>query len=352
MLAVVYTENDKLELRDMPQPECPSDGLLCRVESCAICGSDVKMYKAPDPRVKPPQIVGHEFCATVVEVGRTAKDRNCGFVVGDRVVMATTLSCMACEYCWSGQTNLCPNVIPISRAFPGAFASSIPVPWEGLRGGNTIRVPENLPDDGACLAEPLSCAVNAQQLARVGAGQTVVIVGGGPLGALNAELAKANGATKVYVTQRSKTRQELLTNLDIDGVIDASGTDPADEVKRVTNGRGADVVIVTAPNREAQESALAMAKKGGMVNLFSGLSRDDAMITINSRLVHYNEISITGGSDSTPRHVQIAVNLLASGRIQWEKIVTHRFPLSAFPEAMQVMLDRAGLKVVIKPQVG
>ena len=348
MLAVVYTDNDKLELQDMPEPTCAPDGLLARVESCAICGSDVKMFKAPDPRVTPPQIVGHEFCATVVEVGAKVADR--GFSVGDRVAMATTLSCMACEYCWSGRTNLCANVIPVSRAFPGAFAPMIPISFEGLRGGNTIKVPESLEDDGACLAEPLSCAVNAQQLAGVSAGQTVVIIGGGPLGALNAELAKANGATRIYVSQRSKTRQDLLAELDIDGVIDAGSNDPVEEVKRLTAGRGADVVIVTAPDAGAQESAIDMARKGGMVNLFSGLGRGASEITIDSRLVHYGEISITGGSDSTARHVQIAIDLLAADRIKWRSIVTHRLPLSKFMDGMQVMLDRSGLKVVIKPQ--
>lgn len=351
MLAVVYGNDHKLSLQDMPEPECAPDGLLVRVASCAICGSDVKMHRAPDPRVKPPQIVGHEFVGEVIEVGSKAKELR-GWSIGDRVVMATTLSCMACEFCWSGKTNLCPNVMPVSRAFPGAFAPLCPISWEGIRAGNTVRVPKGLQDDGACLAEPLSCAVNAQQLAGVRAGQTVVIVGGGPLGALNAELAKANGAARVIVSQRSKARQDLISALDVDAVIDAQRGDSVEQVKKLTSGRGADVVIVTAPDRTAQERALEMARKGGMVNLFAGMSRDEPMITINSRLVHYNEISITGGSDSTARHVEIAVNLLAAGRVNWDKIVTHRFPLSRFFDAMQVMLDRSGLKVVIKPQEG
>ncbi|HQE62852.1 MAG TPA: alcohol dehydrogenase catalytic domain-containing protein, partial [Candidatus Latescibacteria bacterium] len=348
MRAVVYGNDHKLSLQEMPVPSCPRNGLLAKVHACAICGSDVKMFKAPDPRVKPPQIVGHEFVGEIVEVGSDAK----GFAVGDRVVMATTLSCMACPACWAGKTNLCPNVMPVSRAFPGAFAPYIAIPWEGIRAGNTVKVPSSLEDDGACLAEPLSCAVNAQQLAGVRTGQTVVVVGGGPLGELNAELAKANGATRVIVSQRSATRQDLLRELDLDAVIDAASCDPVEEVKRLTNGRGADVVIVTAPDRTAQERALEMACKGGMVNFFAGMSKDDPMVTINSRLVHYNEISITGGSDSTARHVEIAVGLLAAGRVNWKKIVTHRFPLSRFFDGMQVMLDRAGLKVVIKPSGG
>ena len=350
MRAVVYGSDDKLSLQEMPNPTCAADGLLVRVESCAICGSDVKMYKAPDPRVKPPQIVGHEFVGEVVEVGPKAADYADGWSVGDRVVMATTLSCMACEFCWAGKTNLCPNVMPVSRAFPGAFAPYIAIPWEGIRAGNTVKVPPELEDDGASLAEPLSCAVNAQHLAGVGPGQTVAVVGGGPLGALNAELAKANGATRVIVTQRSQTRQKLIAELDVDRVIDAANQDPVDEVLKATDGRGADVVIVTAPDRAAQESGLKMARKGGMVNLFAGMSRDAPDVTINSRLVHYGEVSITGGSDSTARHVQIAVALLAAGCINWRKIVTHRFPLSRFFDGMQVMLDRSGLKVVIKPQ--
>ena len=252
MLAVVYASDDKLARADMPMPVCAPDGLLAKVHGCAICGSDVKMFKAPDPRVKPPQIIGHEFVGEIIEVGPKAV----GFSVGERVVMATTLSCMACEFCWSGRTNLCPNVTPVSRAFPGAFASHIPIPWEGIRAGNTVKVPDGLEDDAACLAEPLSCAVNAQQLAGVRAGQSVVIVGGGPLGALNAELARANGAARVYVSKRSKARQDLIRQLDVDEVIDAGEEDPVEEVRRLTAGKGADVVVVTAPDRTAQETAL------------------------------------------------------------------------------------------------
>ncbi len=352
MQAVVYGSDDKLSLQEMPDPTCAPDGLLVRVDGCAICGSDVKMFKAPDARVKPPQIVGHELVGEVIEAGPKAAAYGDGWSVGDRVTMATTLSCMACEACWAGKTNLCPNVMPISRAFPGAFAPYIGIPWEGIRAGNTVKVPPELEDEGASLAEPLSCAVNAQQLAGVGAGQTVVVVGGGPLGALNAELAKANGATRIIVSQRSGTRQKLIAELDVDEVIDAANDDPVERVKELTDGRGADVVMVTAPDTGAQESGLEMARKGGMVNLFAGMSAGAPMISINSRLVHYGEVSITGGSDSTARHVETAVKLLAADRVNWRKIVTHRFPLSKFFDGMQIMMDRSGLKVVIEPQEG
>jgi L-iditol 2-dehydrogenase len=345
MKAVVYGTDDKLSLQDMPEPTCAHDGLLTKILGCAICGSDVKLFKGPDPRVKAPQIVGHEFVGEIIEVGSDVK----GFTVGERVAMATTLSCMACEYCWEGRTNLCPNVIPISRAFPGAFAPYMAIPHEGIRAGNTVKVPDTLEDDGACLAEPLSCAVNAQIQAGVTAGQTVVVVGGGPLGALNAELARANGATRVYVVQRSKKRQELVSKLNVDEVIDAGTLDPVEEVLRLTDGKGADVVIVAAPDRQAQERALEMARKGGSVNFFAGMAKDNSTVSINSRLVHYSEIRISGGSDSTARHVQTAIGLLNAGLVAWDRIITHRFPLSRFDDAMQVMVDRQGLKVITKP---
>ena len=344
MKAVRYYGKEDLRVEDIAQPTAEKGGLLVKVEACAICGTDMKAYFSGNPRIKPPQTIGHEFVGQIVELGADTK----GFAVGERITMATSISCGKCSVCRSGHTNRCEELKPVSYDYPGAFAEYIAVPAAGVDGGNAVKVPASL-GEMAALAEPVSCAINAQILAGVKLGDTVVVVGCGPLGAIHTQIAKANGATKVIVTERSAKRLKLAEKLGVHEIIDASGKDPVDEVMRLTGGVGADVVMVTAPAAAAQVQALSMARKGGMINLFASLPKGASELTIDSRLIHYRELSISGASDSSPHHVQLAVNLLDKGLICPE-IITHRLPIEKFMDGLMLMKNEDGLKVLIKPE--
>jgi L-iditol 2-dehydrogenase len=333
-------------LEDVPEPRIERDNMIVRIECCAICGSDIKIYHSGHARIKPPQIIGHEFAATVTELGTEVK----GFRPGDRITMATSISCMECDWCRRGDTNLCDRLTPISSAYPGAYAEKMAVPGKGIKGGFTFKIPDNVPNEAAALAEPLSCVLNAQLVSGVRLGQTVVVVGAGPLGCLNVEAARALGATRVIVTQRSRARQELMKRLSVDAVIDASQANVAEEVRRLTNGKMADVVMVAAPTAEAQEDALQLARKNGVVNLFASLPKEAPFLKINSRLIHYSQISLMGAAESAPKHVDWALRLLSAGRINYKAIITHRFPLSKIMDGFRVMEEKKGLKVLIEPQ--
>lgn len=338
-----YAQKDiRVEEIDIPKPQ--SGGLLVKVEACAICGTDLKMYVKGDPRVPSPQTIGHEFVGEIVEVGKDVT----GFSAGERVTMATSISCGRCAVCRTGHTNRCENLTPVSRDFPGAFAEYIAIPTTGVAGGNVVKIPDTL-GAMAALAEPISCAVNAQILAGVKMGDTVVVVGCGPLGAIHTQVARANGATKIIVTQRSATRLKLAESLGVDHIIDAGHSDPVAEVMKLTDGIGADVVIVTAPSVSAQEQSLSMARKGGMINLFAGLPQGDSELRLDSRLIHYRELFLSGGSDSTAHHVELAVRLLDKGFIS-ESIITHNLPIDKFIDGLMLMKERKSLKVLIKPE--
>lgn len=338
-----YDKNDlRVEEIDIPRPQ--PGGLLVKVQACAICGTDLKMYLKGDSRVPPGQIIGHEFVGEIVEIGKDVT----GFSAGERVTMATSIACGGCAVCRAGYTNRCENLTPISRDFPGAFAQYIAVPTTGVTGGNVIKVPETL-GDMAALAEPISCAVNAQILAGVKMGDIVVVVGCGPLGAIHTQVARANGATKIIVTQRSAPRLKLAQNLGVDHIIDAANSDPVAEVMKLTGGFGADVVIVTAPSVPAQEQSLSMARKGGMINLFAGLPQGGAELKLDSRLIHYRELFLSGASDSTGHHVELAVKLLDQGFIS-ENIITHSFAIDKFIDGLMLMNQAQSLKVLIKPE--
>jgi L-iditol 2-dehydrogenase len=345
MKAAVYYGPGDIRIEERPEPAPAANNLILEVSCCAICGTDLKLATVGNPRCHPPRIIGHEFVGRAVHVGSDVT----GFAPGDRVTLATTLACGTCAYCALGLGNLCPNSKPISYDFDGAFARFVAIPPLALAGGNAIHVPASVPDEAAALSEPLSCVINSQELVGVKAGDRVLILGGGPLGALHAEVARALGAADVMIVQRSEPRLSLLRRLPGVTVVDGANEDVLSIVQQKTGGLGADVVIVCAPARDAQEQALRYARKGGAVSLFASMPKDAAGITLDSRAIHYGELRIVGASDSRPEHVARAVQLLEEAKIDVEPIVTHRVPLDALLDGISLMKEKRSLKVMVYP---
>ena len=345
MLAAVYEGINKIAIREVEKPSLPAGGMLIKVSSCAICGTDLKIYNQGNPRVKPPQIIGHEFVGSIVEKDKEIKE----FRLGDRVTMATSISCGRCELCRQGLNNLCHNLTPISYDYPGAFAEYMAIPAQGIRGGNVLKVPDNLTDDEAAISEPLGCVINGQIIANTDSGHTVVVIGAGPIGCLHTEVARARGVTKVILVEVSEARLKMARAFRIDELINAAEEDPVRKVMELTDNKGADVVIVAAPSNKAQEDSLRMAKKNGVVNLFASLSKENPYLKIYSRLVHYNQISITGASDSTAIHQKTALDMLSKGMINTKALITRQLPLEELPKALDLMLAHKGVKTAVIP---
>jgi L-iditol 2-dehydrogenase len=345
MQAVVYHDPGDIRVEERPEPAPASDNLIVRVRACAICGTDLKLATIGNPRCHPPRIIGHEMVGEIVHAGADVR----GFAVGERITLATTVACGNCPYCDRGLGNMCPNAKPISYDFDGAFAPLLAIPPMALAGGNVIKVPDVVPDDAAALSEPLSCAINAQELAGVRAGDRVLITGGGPLGALHAEVAKALGAVDVMIVQRSEPRLSWLRKLRDVRVIDGAAEDAPAVVKERTEGLGADVVIVCAPSREAQEQAIGLARKSGAISLFASLPKGASDITLDSRIIHYGELRVVGASDSRPEHVTRAVQMMAAGKIDWQRLITHRLPLAEIHAGLALMQEKQSLKVLMYP---
>lgn len=345
MQAAVYYGPADIRVEDRPAPEPTADNLVVKVHYCAICGTDLKLATIGYPRCRPPRIIGHEMVGRIVHVGAQVE----GFALGERITLATTLACGQCPHCKLGLGNLCPHAKPISYDYDGAFAEYVAIPPLALSGGNVITVPDSIPDEVAALSEPLSCALNAQELARLKAGDAVLILGGGPLGALHAELAKALGAKEVMVVEISEPRLTMLRALRHVLVIDGAHEDVASVVKSRTGGLGADVVIVCAPRREAMEQAIHYTRKGGTVSFFASLPQGAAEITLDSRAIHYAELRLVGASDSRPEHVARIVRLLAEGKLDAGSIVTHRVTLKDIHQGLDLMKKRQSLKVLVYP---
>ena len=345
MQAAVYYGPGEIRVEEHAEPIPQDDNLIVRVLGCCICGTDLKLATIGNPRCHPPRIIGHEMVGRVVHAGAATH----GFAIGERITLATTVACGKCAYCPRGLGNVCPNSRPISYDFDGAFATYLEVPPAALAGGNALKVPDAVPDDAASLCEPLSCAINAQQLAGLTAGDRVLILGGGPLGALHAEIARACGAADVMIVQRSEPRLSLLRALAGVRVIDGAHEDPAAVVRERTDGLGVDVVIVCAPSAEAHQQALGLARKGGAVSLFASLPKGASDVVFDSRILHYNELRVVGASDSRPEHVARALELLAANRLAWQRLITHRLPLSQLAQGIALMQNKQSLKVLMDP---
>jgi L-iditol 2-dehydrogenase len=306
----------------------------------------VKAYNIGIASIKPPVILGHEFVGEIVETGKGVKE----FSTGDRVSLATTLPCGNCRMCRKELFNLCLDKEPVGTFIDGAFAEYLQIPARGVAHGNIVRVPEELSDEEGCLCEPLGCVLNSQNLARVGFPETVVVIGAGPLGILQAEAAKARGCLKTILVQRSRKRYELARHFRIDHVICGENEDPLEAVMDLTGGAGADVVINAAPSREAVELAFKLVGKSGKVSLFASVPKENPVVSIDVNRIHYEQIELYGASDLKPSNAVQALDLLASGGVSTDRLITHVLGLEDFFRGVELINSREALKVVIRLQ--
>jgi L-iditol 2-dehydrogenase len=340
-----YAPQD-VRVEDAPEPKAGPGGLLLRVRNCSVCGTDAKIWRSGHPNLSPPRVLGHEVAGDVVEVGQGAG----GWSVGDRVQVIAAIPDGTCHECRHGWQTVCPNQERIGYQHDGGFAELMCVPAKVLAVDGVNRVPEGLSFAEASVAEPLSCVINGQEQARVGEGQTVVVVGAGPIGCLHVRLARARGAARVLLIELSARRLELAAGLVApDEAVAAEGTDTVAAVRGLTGGRGADVVIVAAGSGQAQRDALAMAARRGTVSFFGGLPRDRPTVTLDANIVHYREVGIVGANGSSPDHNRQALALIASGAVPVADLITHRLPLERTLEGIHALTRDDAIKVTVEP---
>jgi L-iditol 2-dehydrogenase len=290
-------------------------------------------------------VLGHEVAGEVAEVGEGAD----GWSVGDWVQVIAAIPDGTCHECRHGWQTVCPNQERIGYQHDGGFAELMRVPASLLAVDGVNRVPQGLSFAEASLAEPLSCVINGQEQARVGEGQTVVVVGAGPIGCLHVRLARARGAARVLLVELSRRRLALAAGLVApDEAIAADATDTVATVRGLTGWRGADVIIVAAGSDRAQEDALRMAARRGTVSFFGGLPRDRPTITCDANIVHYREVAIVGANGSSPDHNRQALELIASGAVPVADLITHRLPLERAVEGIHAVTGGEAIKVTIE----
>ncbi|MDR0726276.1 MAG: alcohol dehydrogenase catalytic domain-containing protein [Prevotellaceae bacterium] len=350
MKAVVFYAPGDIRVEEVERPVCRAGEALVKVDACAVCGSDMKAARTGNVRIKPPRIMGHEFTGLIVQKGDRVDDiAPENYAVGDRIVMATSVSCGECLYCRRGQRNLCVNLAPMGYSFDGGMAEYVAIPEQAILNGHLLKTPNSLPAETAALAEPVSCAINSIEQCNVKQGDTVVIIGAGPMGILNACIARAYGASKIIFAELNPQRLKQCEQFRFDRLINPSEEDLKQVIMDETDGYGADTVIVAAPAAAPQEQALELVRKQGNVMLFASLPAGKSMLNIDSRLIHYKELRVLGSSDSTPEHVRKAVEILSSKSFPAEAIVTHRLPLDGIEQAFELMRSGESLRVTLIP---
>jgi L-iditol 2-dehydrogenase len=257
--------------------------------------------------------------------------------------------CGVCDFCLDGQYELCENYREIAQAWPGGFAEYVAVPEPCVKLGNVWAVPDRLEPVFAAISEPIASCVNAQERGHVGLGDTVAIVGAGPVGCIHASLARARGASRIYIADIAPDRLRMSEAFEPDATIDAAQQDTVAEVMRLTRDKGADVVITATPAPVASVQGVEMARKNGRILIFGGLPKSESKPGVDMNIIHYNALHVIGTTIFAPRHQRIALELMASGRIPVERLVTHRFPLEAFTEGAEMALAGKVLKAVFLP---
>jgi L-iditol 2-dehydrogenase len=338
-----------LRLEDAPVADAGPGDLVIRVRTCSTCGTDAKIYRFGHHHISLPRVLGHEVAGEIMEVGALEGQGVHRWSIGDRVQVIAAIPCGVCLFCRRGQLTVCEDLESIGYQYDGGFAEFMRVPRKVLDVDGVNRVPEHVPFEQASLTEPLACVLNGQELAQVGDGDAVVVLGAGPIGCLHVRLARARGAHTVMLVDVNQARLDLAARAEPDAMIDSTKEDPIDAVRKMTDGRGADVVITATGVGQAQEQALEMAAPRGRVSLFGGLPKDDSTIRFDSNLVHYRELSVFGAYGSAPRHNREALSLIADGGVRVDDLITHRMQLADVHRAIETVVSGDGLKVVIEP---
>lgn len=347
MLAAVYHGPNDIRVENVPVPKIGKAELLVRVVSASICGTDLRIFHG-NHRMFPPgtvRIPGHEVVGTIADVGNEVLN----YSVGQRVFCAPNTGCGHCLQCITGSNNLCARYDAIGVTSDGGFAEYVRIPANSVQQGNVMLISESVDPAVAALIEPFACVVRGQNALHMKPGEVVLIMGAGPIGVMHTKLAKARGAGRVIVSEPIADRAAQAMQMGADRVVDPASENLKLVLEQESQGRGADVVIVAAPVHAAQEIALDLAAIGGRINFFGGLPKDRPMINLDSNLIHYKELVITGTTACSTADCLQATQIVNSGLVELADIVSKRFPLKDVAAAFAAAEDRKSLKVVLEP---
>jgi L-iditol 2-dehydrogenase len=344
MRAAALCGKQDLRVIEVDVPSISAGEILVQVKSAFVCGTDVRMYHNGYEGVSEatPLILGHEGSGVVARVGSQVKN----FKEGMRVAVAPNIGCGTCDFCVGGNTQLCSHFTAVGIHMSGFFAEYIKLPAGYVRQGNVVEIPDTLSFEEAALAEPLACVFNAFEKSKLRPGETVLIIGAGPIGLMHAKMSRTAGAAKIILNDLSRERLDLCRQLDSTFITIESETLKQD-IDRLTEGRGVDVCITACPAPQAQQVALDLAAINGRVIFFGGLPPDKAHVTLNTNLIHYKQLEVTGTTRQSVSQYRRALRLVAGGRINLKDLISSRTALEEIQSALDNISQARSLKSVI-----
>ena len=336
MKAAVFEKVGKLVVGQYEEPKIKSDELLVRIKACGICGTDIHLLNGKYSG-KYPLIPGHEFAGEVIEVGSDVKD----FAVGDRIAGDPNNQCGKCTYCRKGKIHLCKNLDPLGVTKPGGFAELCAVPAV-----QAFKLPENLSWQQGALMEPAACAVRGIEVSGIFPGDTVAVLGCGTMGNLITQLSALAGAAKVVVSEPIEAKRELALQCGATNVIDPTKEDVKKALLEI-DPDGADVVFEVAGLKQTAQLSLDLAKRGGTV-VFFGVVEPEETVQVHPYNINEYELTIVG-SFNNPLTNSRALDIIASGRIKTEPLVSHTFTLDEFEKGFAHFGAIDAFKIMIMP---
>lgn len=345
MLAAVFQRPGQMEMMEVDTPEIGPEEVLVKVGANTICGTDVRIFRGEKTKGIPlPTILGHEVAGHVQKVGRNVR----GYEVGAPVAMAPVIACHRCFYCQNGMENICPHQKIVGYDVKGGLSEYACIPADAVAAGNLFVAQKDLPSEYLALAEPLACCVNGHQRSRIHLNTTVLIMGSGPIGLFHLQLALLAGARTVIVSEPSAPRRAVASTFGAHITVDPTTEDLPTIVFEATGGLGVDSVIICIGVPKLVNDALTLARQGGCINIFAGLAAK-GWAEVEANLIHYKELEVTGSANSRRADYQIALQLIESGRINVEAMVTDRFPLRLAHAALDKAASGEGIKIAVLP---
>ncbi|MDO5437478.1 MAG: zinc-binding dehydrogenase [bacterium] len=343
MKAVRYYAPKDIRYEEINVKEPGEGEILVKVEAALTCGTDVKTFKRGHPVLikKTPSGFGHEFAGTVFKLGEGVE----GFEVGDRVVAANSAPCGECFFCKKGEENLCENL----ELLNGAYAQYITIP-KIITEKNTVKIPNDLPFKLAAFAEPLANVCHGISRTPINKGDTVGVIGIGPIGLMFCRLAKLKGA-RVIAMGRNPLKLKLAKEFaGADEVIDLKKYDDPTEIilSMTEEKRGLDVAVECVGLPEMWEKMFKLVRRGGCVHLFGGCASGTS-VNIDTRRLHYDEVNIVSVFHHTPKFFREALELISTGKVDVEKLITKTMPLKYAKKAIEMHASGEAIKVLLEP---
>lgn len=331
--AVLYGKED-LRIEQLPVPEAGPGEIVVRVAVALTCGTDLKIYRRGyhAKMLKPPVPFGHELAGTVEQVGKGVTE----FHVGERVVALNSAPCDACYYCKHNQQNLCDDLLFNN----GAYAEYIRIPAR-IVAKNTLHIPDGVPFEHAALTEPLACVVRGLEESNAQPGDSLVVIGAGPIGLMFMHTAQLAGMRVIAVVKHDDQADTARTFGAEDVVQTTAVEDVVAAVRALTpDQRGVDVAVEAVATPATWQQAVEMVRKGGTVNFFGGCAAG-TKVELDTNRLHYNDITLKASFHHTPATARKALELITSGRFKGRKYITGHAPLSSLDEVFRKLMGRS-----------